>query len=185
MAEIFYTFLLAMTPIGELRLAIPMGLLVYNLNDFLVYIISFLGNSVPVVFLLLFFEPISKFLSEKSRVCQRILLWVFEKTRQKHTKKIEKYGLWALAIFTAIPLPLTGGWTASLIAFLFDIPFKKALIAISAGVAAAGLIVLLALKTGVAIEKYFGSQILIGALLTIAFCGIMIKIMKEKNNKYK
>jgi len=175
-----YTFLLAMTPIGELRLAIPVGLAVYNLNELWVYFVSVAGNLVPVVLLLLFLGPVSKWFSDRVNFCHNFFQNIFEKTRQKHTAKIEKYGFWALAFFTAIPLPITGGWTASLVAFLFDIPFKKALGAISLGVAVAGLIVLLVVKTGVAIQQFYGAQVLVGILLTIALFLIMFKIIKSK-----
>jgi len=180
MLEILSTFLLAMTPIGELRLAIPVGLVVYKINDFLVYFISVIGNFFPVVFLLLFLGPISKWLSGKNDICRRFFSWIFEKTRKKHSGKIKKYGFWALAIFTAIPLPITGGWTASLVAFLFDIPFKKALGAISLGVAVAGVIVLLVVKAGAAIQEFYGIQVLIGILLTFAFFSIMYKMIITK-----
>jgi len=175
-----YTFLLAMTPLGELRVAIPVGVVVYKLPDFWVYAVSVAGNLVPAVLLLLFLGPVSKWFSERINFCHNFFQNLFEKTRQKHTAKIEKYGFWALIIFTAIPLPITGGWTAALIAFLFDVPFKKALGAISLGVAIAGIIVLLATKAGIVIQQFYGTQILIGALLTIALFYLMFKIIKRK-----
>ena len=181
MSEIISIFLLAMTPFGELRLAIPVGIGVYNLNDFLVYFVSVIGNLVPVVFFLLFLGQISQWLSEKNNLCKKFFNWIFEKTRKKYDSRIKKYGFLMLAIFVAIPLPLTGGWTASLIAFLFGIPFKKAFSAILLGVATAGLIVLFAVKTGIAIEEYYGYQILIGAALAIFFCWIMFRIIKKRS----
>jgi len=63
---------------------------------------------------------------------------------------------------------LTGGWTTSLIAFLFNIPFKKALLSITLGNIIAGLIILWATKAGIAIEKYFGWSVLAGMLILIA-----------------
>ncbi len=183
MADIFYTFLMAMIPIGELRLAIPVGIVVYGLNEFLVYFVSVVGNIVPVVFLLLFLGPVSKWLSEKSSLCRRFFSWIFGKTRAKHSEKIKKYGFWALALFTAIPLPITGGWTASLVAFLFDVPFKKALGAISLGVAIAGIIVLLMVKAGIAIQQFYGMQVLIGILLIVALFFVMFKIIKKAQHE--
>lgn len=99
---------------------------------------------------------------------------------------MQKYGYPALIIFVAIPLPLTGAWTASLIAFLFGIPFKKSFASISSGVIIAGLIVTFITKTGIAIGKYYGWQIFIGFLLTLAFIWLMYYKIKNsrKNNKY-
>ena len=178
--EIFYTFLLAMTPLGELRVAIPVGVAVYKLSDFWVYVVSVAGNLVPVILILLFLGLVSKWFSERIIFCHNFFQNLFEKTHLKHTAKVEKYGFWALAIFTAIPLPITGGWTAALIAFLFDMPFKKALGAISLGVAVAGIIVLCATKAGILITQFYGIQALVGVLLTIAVFYLMFKIIKSK-----
>jgi len=59
MADLLQVFLLSMTPIGELRLAIPMGMLVYNLPAISVFFVSIIGNLVPAVFLLFFLKEIS------------------------------------------------------------------------------------------------------------------------------
>jgi uncharacterized membrane protein len=68
---------------------------------------------------------------------------VFEKTRKKHSQRFEKSKALALMIFVAIPFPVTGAWTGSVCAFLFEIPFKKAFPAVFAGVIIAGIIVTL------------------------------------------
>ena len=148
MQEILKTFLLAMTPIGEIRVALPVAIAVYHINWVLAYFISVIGNLVPIVFLLLFLGPVSKWLSAKSVLFKKFFDWLFERTRRKNTKQIEKYGYLALVAFVAIPLPLTGAWTGAVIAFLFGIPFKKALPLITLGVAIAGLIVLTLTKIG-------------------------------------
>ena len=57
---------------------------------------------------------------------------------------IEKWGPLALIIFVAIPLPFTGAWTGSLVAFVFDLPFKKSIALIFIGVLIAGVLVTLA-----------------------------------------
>ena len=43
--------------------------------------------------------------------------------------------------FVAVPLPLTGAWTGSLAATIFEIKFKPAFLSILAGVCIAGAIV--------------------------------------------
>ena len=48
-----------------------------------------------------------------------------------------------LVLFVAIPLPMTGVWTASLVAYVFGIPFRKAIPLIFVGVVIAGVIVVL------------------------------------------
>lgn len=141
------TFLLAMTPIGELRLALPSGVLIYGLDFKWAFLISVIGNLVPVVFLLLLLDPVSEILS-RWIVFKRFFDWLFERTRKKSEERISKYGAIALISFVAIPLPFTGAWTGAIIAFLFNIPFKKAFPLISLGVIIAGVIVSILIKVG-------------------------------------
>ncbi len=169
MAAEILTFLLAMTPIGELRIAIPTALTVYHLGWAKAYFISVFGNLIPVIFFLLFLGPLSRWLSKNFRTFQRFFTWLFEKTREKYNSRMEKYGCLALMIFVAIPLPVTGGWTGALIAFLFGISFRKAFPSIALGIMIAGGIVLGLTQTGIAIEKHLGWQILVGILVVIGF----------------
>ena len=193
--EIIKTFLLAMTPIGELRAAIPVGLTVYKLHWATAYFVAVLGNLVPVVFLLLFLEPVSKFLSKRFKIFEKFFNWLFARTRQKveyspwlrqmselrraKRDRAKKCGWLVLIPFVAIPLPITGAWTGSLVAFLFKIPFKKAFPAITAGVLLAGMIVSVATGAGIAIEKYFGWE----TLLTILVIGGVVLLVLKKTKK--
>jgi len=161
------TFFLAMTPLGELRVALPTALAIYNLNWPMAYFISVIGNLVPVVFLLLFLEPISSWFSRKSIFFQKFFSWFFERTRKNSQSEMKKYGYLALIPFVAIPFPLTGGWTGSIIAFLYQIPFKIAFPLIALGVIMAGIIVLFVTKTGITMERYFGWPALLGFLLVL------------------
>jgi uncharacterized membrane protein len=142
MIGVIETFFLAMTPVGELRASLPVALTVYNMNWLLAFIVSVIGNLVPVLFLLLFLGPVSDWFSLKFKICNRFFSWLFEKTRRKSEARISKYGSIALISFVAIPLPFTGAWTGAIVAFLFNIPFKKAFPLIASGVVIAGIIVL-------------------------------------------
>jgi uncharacterized membrane protein len=148
MMEILKTFFLAMTPIGELRASLPVALTMYHMDWAVAFLVSVLGNLVPAALLLLFLRPVSEWFSLKFKTCSRFFDWLFERTKRKTGGRISKYGEIALVSFVAIPLPFTGAWTGAIAAFLFDIPFKKAFPLIAAGVAIAGLIVLILTKTG-------------------------------------
>jgi len=139
----FEIFLIAMSPIFELRGSIPVALGVYQWPVWSAYFVSIIGNLVPVVFLLLLLESVSKYLSSHSRLFSRFFTWLFERTRKRHGTKFERWQDFALVILVAIPLPFTGAWTGSLCAFVFGIPFKKALPLIALGVIIAGFIVTL------------------------------------------
>jgi uncharacterized membrane protein len=175
------TFLLAMTPIGELRAALPVALVFYRLNWLWAYFLSVVGNLVPVVFLLAFLGSISTWLSNHFVFFKKFFSWLFEKTRKKTGSKMNKYNHWALAVFVAIPLPLTGAWTGALIAFLLGMHFWKAFLSISLGVLIAGIVVLGLTSTGIAIEKYFGLPTLI--VLTIIAGLSWIIYRKFKSSK--
>jgi len=139
---------MAMAPVGELRVALPMGVLVYGLEEHIAFVASVLGNLVPVVLLLLLLGPLSRGLSMEWVLFERFFNWLFERTRKRSEAKISKYGAIALIGFVAIPFPFTGAWTGAIAAFLFNIPFRKAFPLISLGVIIAGVIVLILTKVG-------------------------------------
>ena len=141
-------FILAMIPIVELRGALPLALTYYKLDLVYAYFLSVAGNILPVVFILLYIKPVSDWLMKNNRTMENFFAWLFKRTRHKIAKQYEQYGLLALAIFVAIPLPMTGAWTGALAAWLFGVDGKKGFLAILFGVMLAGVIVALA-TTGV------------------------------------
>lgn len=136
------TFLLAMTPVGELRASLPLAILGYKMPLQMAFILSYLGNIIPPILIILFLEPISQFLSKKSTFFKRFFDWIFKRTRAK-SKIIERYEMLGLIIFIAIPFPLTGAWTGSIASFLLGISPFKAIISVLIGVLIAGIIVTL------------------------------------------
>jgi len=135
------TFIISMLPISELRGAIPVAIGVYDLNPLQAYFIAVVGNIIPVIFILKYIDPISKYLMSRSKFFNRFFTYLFERTRKKHNGKFEKWGALALITFVAIPLPVTGGWSGALAAFVFGIPFRRALPLIFLGIMIAGVIV--------------------------------------------
>jgi len=125
-------------PISELRGAIPLALS-FGMPIARAFWLSVLGNCLIVAPALFLFEPVTKFL-RKFKVWSRFFDWVFERTK-KNSDSIQKYEALGLAIFVAIPLPMTGAWSGVIAASLFKIRFRYAFIAIVAGVICAGLIV--------------------------------------------
>lgn len=121
----------------------------FSFSPLKAYLLSILGNVLPIPFILLFLIKFSDYLMHHSYYVNRFFTWLFERTRRKHTKQFEIWGTLALFIFTAMPLPLTGAWSACVAAFVFGIDFWKAVISIALGVLAAGFIVL-AVTLGVA-----------------------------------
>ncbi len=141
------TFFTAMTPIGELRASIPLALGVYKLDIYSTLILSIIGNMIPAIVIIYALEPISRFLMHRFRPMNRFFTWLFERTRRRYYKRFEKYSGFALTFFVGIPLPVTGAWTGAIIAFVFGIPPKKALLDIFLGVLLAATIVTTIFKT--------------------------------------
>jgi len=67
------------------------------------------------------------------------------RARLKAGPYVDRYGFMGLTIFVAIPLPLTGIWTAALVAYVLGMKRKFTFFALLAGGVAANLITLVPL----------------------------------------
>ena len=131
--------IIAALPIFELRGALPVAINLFHFPWYYALPLAIIGNLLPVPVILLFLEAISRWLS-KIGLFDRFLHWLFERTR-KRGRVVERYERIGLALFVAIPLPVTGAWTGSLVAVLFGLKFKHAFLSIFIGVCIAGIIV--------------------------------------------
>jgi uncharacterized membrane protein len=165
-------FLIAMLPIFELRGAIPVGILSYQLPYWKVIPLAIAGNMVPIFFILLFFDFITK-LCFKFTFTRKLLEGVFRRTRSK-SAIIEKYEEVGLMIFVAIPLPVTGAWTGSLAAYLMGLSFWKSIMFIFFGVCVASVVV--SFLTSL---KWVGAGIALLALLYLLISGHVKKKRKQ------
>ena len=134
----YLVIIVSALPVSELRGAIPLALS-FGMSLTRAFWLSVLGNCLIVAPALFLFEPVTGFL-RKFKIWSRFFDWVFERTK-KNSDSIQKYEALGLAIFVAIPLPMTGAWSGVIAASLFKIRFRYAFISIVAGVICAGLIV--------------------------------------------
>ena len=135
-------FLCSMIPIIELRGAIPMGA-AFGLPIWKTYLLSIVGNMVPVPFILLFIKKIIQWMNNsKVKFFNKIGGFLIRKA-EKNREKIEKYSFWGVCLFVAIPLPATGAWTGSLVAAVIDMKFWKAMLSAFVGVLISGIIMTL------------------------------------------
>ena len=137
-------FLVSMVPLIELRGAIPisqgMGLPIWTS-----YVVSIIGNMVPVPFIYLFARKILEWGADKP-VIGKFFTFCLEKGKKGGEKLQEKAGrglFVALMLFVGIPLPGTGAWTGALVASLIDMDIKKAFKAILIGICLAAVIMTL------------------------------------------
>jgi len=131
--------IIAALPIFELRGALPVAINLFHFPWYYALLLAIIGNLLPVPVILLFLNAISRWLS-KIGFFDRFLHWLFERTR-KRGRVVERYERIGLALFVAIPLPVTGAWTGSLVAVLFGLKFRHAFLSIFIGVCIAGIIV--------------------------------------------
>ena len=131
-------FLISMLPILELRGGLIAASLLH-VKLIPAMIICYIGNILPIPFILLFLRKIFDWMRKSKRLGK--IVGKLEHKAEKHRKTIDKYGAWGLLVLVAIPLPGTGGWTGALVAEIMDIKFKKALPIIALGVLIAGFIV--------------------------------------------
>ena len=128
-------FIISMLPIVELRggmiLAAILGIPFAE-----AFVLCFLGNIIPIPFILLFLRKIFSWL-ERFKYTGKFVRWVEEKGHRA-AKKLGRYDAFSLFIFVAIPLPGTGGWTGALISVLLDLQIRRAFPTIALGVLAAG-----------------------------------------------
>lgn len=148
------TLLVAALPLSELRGAIPLGILGFGFSPLKAFLFSVIGNILPILPILIGLEGVSKYLSKKSYRFNRFFIWLFDRTRSRHTNHFHYWGELALLVFVAIPLPLTGAYSGAVAAFVFGIPKKHAFWSITFGVIFAGLIVTFATLLGGRVFKY-------------------------------
>lgn len=130
-------FIVSMLPIIELRGGMIAAALL-NLSLVKGFIICFLGNILPVPFILWFIRKILEWM-RNVKCFKKIVKWLDKKVENKKGQ-IEKFGFWGLVAFVGIPLPGTGAWTGTLIAAMLDMDKKKAFLAALVGVLVAGII---------------------------------------------
>jgi len=130
-------FVISMIPILELRGGmIAASLLKVDLLP--AFFICYIGNILPIPFILLFIRKIFQFLRNKkgfSKIIEKL-----EIRSMRQSEKVQRWRDWGLLLFVAVPLPGTGGWTGALIAALMDMRIKKSFPIVSIGVLIAGII---------------------------------------------
>ncbi|MDA0799860.1 MAG: small multi-drug export protein [Chloroflexi bacterium] len=154
MTDELTVILTSMTPIGELRAAIPLGLLKYDLGWPLVFVLAVIGNLIPIPFIIVGLRTVGSRLERRDDFVGSLLRWRTERIERTWGERVRRYGFWAVMFIVAIPLPLTGAWTGSLAVWALRVPLRTGFSAIAAGVLVAGVIVTAVTKAGIGI---FGS----------------------------
>ena len=129
--------IISLLPVLELRGGILAG---YAMGMELLpnFLISFIGNILPVPFILIFIQKIFNII-KKTRF--KNAAFYFENKAMSKRKLVDKYAYLGVLIFVAVPLPGTGAWTGALIASMLRMDTRKSFAFISIGVFIAGIII--------------------------------------------
>jgi uncharacterized membrane protein len=155
--------IISMLPIFELRGGIPYIYFRLGAGGFAnlskAFMCAFIGSSLVIPILLLLLLPTLKWLKrrktftkmahsvenhfdKKSKKLEQKSIIDGEKAQlSEREKRTEKYKYFGLFLFTAVPLPLTGVWSASAVAAFLKLDFKKSLFFILLGNFTAGILV--------------------------------------------
>lgn len=133
----FFTFMMAMMPVVELRGAIPYGV-ASGLPIEAAYWLSVVGNLLPVPFIMLLVRRVFQMLRRGKWWGPKII--ALERRAHLKGRIVTKYRLPGLVLLVAIPLPGTGAWTGALVASLLDIRLRTGFPAIALGVLIAGIL---------------------------------------------
>jgi uncharacterized membrane protein len=146
--------LLTIIPFLELRASIPIGIWALKMNWWEVFLIAVIANIIiaPIAYWI-FKEAIHIF--RKIKFVDKLYHKTIEKVQKKTHKFIEKYGPLGLALFIGVPLPGSGVYSGSVAAVVFDLDFKKFMIASIIGVLIAAIAVTLIVLTGSSAMSFF------------------------------
>ena len=132
-------FIISLMPILELRGGLIAAALL-NINIVPAFIICFIGNIIPIPFILWLITPIFNYL-KKTELFSGLVNKLESKAMSKK-EQIERLQYIGLMLFVGIPLPGTGAWTGCLIAALLNMNKKKAMLYAVLGVIMAGIIMM-------------------------------------------
>lgn len=142
MITLLKIILISMLPISELRGAIPYAI-TQGVNPFIAFLSAVLGNFLVVPIVFYFLDNLHHYFL-RSKHYEKFFNKYIEAKRKKFEKHVgTKFEFWALVIFTGTPLPFTGAWSATILAWFFNLKRRKSYLAIFLGILISGIIVTL------------------------------------------
>lgn len=162
-AVLLLTAVLSFMPISELRGAIPFAV-AHNIPWYWAYLFAAGLNALVAPACWIFLGTVHKFLygtaPEKGLQWYKNFFDKFvERARTKLAPSLEKWGWLGIALFVAIPLPITGAWTGTLGSWVLGVSRKRTMLAVILGVMVAGAIVSAVVMLGVeALNVFINSK---------------------------
>ena len=130
--------ILSAAPVSEVRGGIPAGLAL-GMPLATILPLAVISNVISVLPVVLGFNWIADRLAKKP-VLGGLISRLIRRARSKEAM-VKKYGILAIVLFVAVPLPVTGAWTGSLVAAVFGMRFWQVVLCLTLGVLIAAAIV--------------------------------------------
>ncbi len=146
-ATLFWTAFLAFLPISELRGAIPFAI-ARGMDWRWAYLYAVALNALVAPACWIFLSTFHK-LFLKMNWYRTFFDRFVERSREKVHAQVEKWGWLGIAVFVAIPLPVTGAWTGTLGSWVLGLSKRKTMLAVVIGVLTSGVIVTAVVVLGV------------------------------------
>lgn len=144
---ILFTFLLSISPLGEARAGIPYAI-INGLNPITAFSIGAFANILIYPLFVLLLDSFNKKLW-RFKLYKKPAIKLIRRAKNGVGANVQKYGFWGLMIFVMIPLPTTGAYMGTIAAYIFNIPRKKAFMAIGLGACISSLIMTLGMHFSV------------------------------------
>jgi uncharacterized membrane protein len=162
-AVLFITAVLSFTPISELRGAIPFAIS-HNVPWYWAYLFAVSLNALVAPVCWIFLATAHKLfygtMPGKGILFYRNFFDHFvERAREKLSTGVERWGWLGIAVFVAIPLPITGAWTGTLGAWILGVSKQRTMAAVFLGVIGAGAVVTAVIMLGVEALNLFIKKI--------------------------
>ena len=140
-------------PISEVRGGIPVAI-AQGINPITAFFLCVIANCIAIPITFLFLDYLHKFL-----INIELYRIFFERHLEKARKKLEKSigangEFIALVLFVGIPLPMTGAYTGTLLAWFLNMDRKKAYLSITLGVFISAAIVTTIVLGGIKILDF-------------------------------
>ena len=142
---LFFTAVLSFMPISELRGAIPFAI-ANNIPWYWAFPFAVVLNALVAPVCWIFLATVHKLFYGTSP--EKGIHWYknffdrfVERARKKLSAGVEKWGWLGIAVFVAIPLPMTGAWTGTLGAWILGISKRRTMAAVVLGVIVAAIVV--------------------------------------------
>ena len=133
--------LLSMSPLGEHKVAIPLGYFTYGMEPITAWAIFTVANLVTPPLIWWFLTNVNHKLI-KYDFYRKHAFDLARYSKKKLGDSVDKYGFWGIMVFIMIPLPMTGSYTGLIAAWLVGVHKKPAFFAGYLGIVLSSLLVL-------------------------------------------